>query len=319
MAVLTPIDLADAAALCAERGLPAPLEIEGIAGGSVNSNFALVLPGSRVFCRLYEEQDLAGAEREAGLLRRLSSAGVPTPPPIEGRTGRCIEMVKGKPAALFPWRAGGMRCQASVSVHDTEAVGEALARVHEAGRHEAAIPSRFGAPELLQRVDRIARDARFGPHAPELATAVREAEEQRDARLPAGLIHGDLFRDNVLWEGDRLSALLDFESACHGTYAYDLAVTILSWCFGDDLEPHLAAGMIRGYQRVRTLTEVERAGLHAEARFAALRFTITRITDYAMRTGAAGPRVIKDWRRFMKRFEKLGALGSEGLRAIVFP
>ena len=82
MAVLTPLDDADARALCAAFGLPAPQGIEGIAGGSVNSNFALRLAGTeaggtgRVFCRLYEERDLAGAEREAAMLGRLAAAGV---------------------------------------------------------------------------------------------------------------------------------------------------------------------------------------------------------------------------------------------------
>jgi homoserine kinase type II len=75
--------------------------------------------------------------------------------------------------------------------------------------------------------------------------------------------------------------------------------------------------MREGYERVRPLSEAEKRGLHGEASFAALRFTITRITDYAMRTGAAGPRVIKDWRRFLKRFEKLEALGGEGLRRLL--
>jgi homoserine kinase type II len=320
VAVLTAIDDDDARALCEAFGLPPPRRIEGIAGGSVNSNFALHTAGETVFCRLYEERDLAGAEREAAMLGRLAAAGVPTPAPLARVAGGFILGVRGKPAALFPWREGEIRCQASVTVQDASRVGEALAQVHQAGRHEAAEPGRFGLPELLERVDRIERsgDPRFAPLAPRLRAWLRSVQASRDVSLPSGLSHGDLFRDNVLWQGPELSALLDFESACLGAYAYDLMVTVLSWCFGDDLDRRLASAMRAGYETVRPLTPAERQGLHAEARFAALRFTVTRITDYAMRAGAAGPRVVKDWGRFMKRFEKLEALGGEGFQAVLF-
>ena len=322
VAVLTAIDDDDARALCEAFGLPAPQGIEGIAGGSVNSNFALRTPSGRVFCRLYEERDLPGAQREAAMLGRLAQAGVPTPAPltrVAAWGGGCVLVVRGKPAALFPWRDGHIRCQASVTPEDASCVGEALARVHEAGRLEAAEASRFGLADLLGRLARIegSGDARFAPLAPRLRTLLQDCQTRRDPVLPSGLIHGDLFRDNVLWDGPRLSALLDFESACLSTYAYDLMVTVLSWCFGDDLDPGLASAMVAGYERVRTLTPAERRGMHAEASFAALRFTVTRITDYAMRSGAAGPRVIKDWGRFMKRFEKLEALGSDGFQAVL--
>ncbi len=319
MAVLTAIDDADARALCAAFGLPAPQGIEGIAGGSVNSNFALRIPAGRVFCRLYEERDLAGAEREAAMLGRLAEAGVPTPAPLARASGSFVLTVRGKPAALFPWRDGHIRCQASVTPEDAFCVGEALARVHAAGQHEAAEPSRFGLSELMGRLERIERsgDTRFAPLVPRLRALLDGTHASRDPGLPSGLIHGDLFRDNVLWDGPRLSALLDFESACLGSYAYDLMVTVLSWCFGDDLDRGLASAMRAGYERGRPLTPAERSGMHAEARFAALRFTVTRITDYAMRTGAAGPRIVKDWGRFMKRFEKLEALGSDGFQALL--
>jgi homoserine kinase type II len=345
LAVLTPLDDADARDLCAAFGLPPPPEvhaIEGIAGGSVNSNFALftAVPRGRVFCRLYEEQDLQGARREAAMLSRLAAAGVPTPAPLRlasgassvlrtpelafgGGSGEFIHQVRGKPAALFPWCDGGIRCQAGVTPDDAARVGEALARVHAAGQAEAAGPGRFGLSPLLARLDRIesSRDPRFAPVVPGLRAHLQRVHAARDPQLPSGLTHGDLFRDNVLWKGHGgpdLAALLDFESACLDSYAYDLSVTVLSWCFGGDLDPRLCSAMRRGYEQVRPLTAAERVGLHAEAEFAALRFTITRITDYAMRTTATGPRVIKDWTRFMKRFEKLEALGAEGFQALMF-
>ena len=160
---------------------------------------------------------------------------------------------------------------------------------------------------------RVATNASASSRLP-LRAKLERTEAARDPRLPSGLIHGDLFRDNVLWdERGEIAALLDFESACEGTFAYDLMVTVLSWCVGDDLQPPLATALRAGYERVRPLTQEEKRGLHAEAGFAALRFTVTRITDYAMRGNAHGPRVVKDWRRFLKRYEILERLGNDGL------
>jgi homoserine kinase type II len=316
MAVLTPITEEDARVLVTAYGLPEEPTIEGISGGSVNSNFALVGPRGRVFLRIYEERDRAGAERETAMIERLARAGVPTPAPLRRLDGGLVTTLRGKAAALFPWRDGHMRCQASVTPEDARKMGVALARVHEAGKREEAERGRFGYPSLLVRLERIEAGARpeLSAMAPRLRAALADAHADRDAGLPRGLTHTDLFRDNVLWDaaGD-IAALLDFESACEDTYAYDLMVTVLSWCVGDALEPRLARAMVAGYQSVRALEERERRGLLAEGSFAALRFTITRITDFAMRADLDGPRTVKDWRRFMMRYEELRALGAGGL------
>jgi homoserine kinase type II len=318
VAVLTPIADRDAQGLLDAYGLGKLTAVEGIAGGSVNSNFALVGSAGRTFLRIYEERDVAGARRETAMLERLAGAGVRTPPPLRRRDGELVSIACGKPAALFPWLEGTIRCQKAVREADARRAGEALARVHVAGADETPETGRFELPDLLARLERIAADPRFGSFAPGLRSALRGTHAARDAALPRGLIHGDLFRDNVLWDSEgRVAALLDFESACEGTFAYDLMVTVLSWCVGDDLDPRLASAMREGYETVRPLEDREKAALHAEGCFAALRFTITRLTDYAMRDGSAGPRVVKDWRRFEMRYERLAALGSEGVRMFV--
>jgi homoserine kinase type II len=320
VAVLTPIDASDVRALCASYGLAQPRSFTGIAGGSVNSNYTLDAAGGRLFLRLYEERDAEGARRECAMLERLAGKGVPTPAPLRRVDGRHVSLVCGKPAVLFPWRDGHMRCQAAVTPADTARVGEALARVHVAGAGELAEPGRFGVDALGARLDRIAasRDATFAPMVAGLRATLWRVHGARDPGLPRGLTHGDLFRDNVLWaDTGEVSALLDFESACEDTFVYDLMVTVLSWCFGDDLDARLASAMREGYERVRPLAEAEKQGLWAEGAFAAMRFTITRITDYALRTGTTGPRVVKDWRRFAKRFEKLEALGVTGTRGLL--
>jgi homoserine kinase type II len=316
MAVLTAITTDEVRAVLAAHALGDVETIEGIRGGSVNSNFAVEAAGRRLFLRIYEEQGLDGAVGETSMVERLAREGVPTPPPLRRSDGGLVSVVRGKAVALFPWCSGQMRCQPGVTPDDARCVGEALGRLHVAGAGEKAGAGRFRFEDLLARLERIAASGEppFVSLAPSLRRSLQLADAGRARFLPSGLIHGDLFRDNVLWgEQGRIVALLDFESASRGTYAYDLMVTILAWCFGDDLDVALARAMREGYERARPLQDAERDALWAEGCFAALRFTITRITDYALRI-TDGPRVVKDWQRFMKRFEKLQALGVEGVR-----
>lgn len=316
MAVLTVLSEDDARQLVAQYGLRDLRSLTGVPAGSVNSNFELRAGAGRYFLRLYEERDLAGAERETAMLDRMVRSGVPTPAPLLRADGGFVSKVHGKPAALFPWQVGTMRCQAAVTADDARHVGAALAAVHAAGAGETSEPGRFRYDDLLARLQWIADrdDERFRSVVPVLRDELRRTHARRERPLPRGLTHGDLFRDNVLWDDrGRIAALLDFESACEGTFAYDLMVTVLAWCVGDELDVTLSRAMIGGYESVRPLTVEERGALWVEACFAALRFTVTRITDYALRTTPAGSaRVVKDWRRFLMRFERLRALGERG-------
>ncbi len=320
MAAFTPLSKAQISSFLSEFSLGELVSADPVAGGSVNTNYRLVTTSGPVFLRVYEEQGEAGARREANLLVHLAAAGVPTPAPLLRRDGGRTGALAGKPAALFPWREGGMRCQASVRPADAARVGEALARVHLVGAPPGLDlgPGRFGPEFLRQRLVRIGSspDAALAAEAPRLGAALDTALSFRANDLPAGLVHGDVFRDNVLWDAaGGISAVLDFESASRGTFAYDVMVTVLAWCFGDALDLGLAGALVGGYAAVRPISELEWSGLYAEGLVAALRFTVTRITDYAMRAGEPGaaPRVMKDWRRFAARHAALVALGPRGL------
>lgn len=274
-----------------------------------------------VFARIYEEQDRAGAEGEARLLAHLAGRGVMTPRPIARADGLGftaeLERV-GRAVALFPWRTGDMLCQAGVTSDVAREVGRQLASIHAAG---ADFPERragrFRVEDLYERLSRIegADAVELRAVAPELREELKRANAARRP-LPGGIVHGDLFRDNVLWSSGKVVALLDFESASDGSWAYDLMVTLLAWCCGKSLEPALCLALLGGYQEIRRLTEAERTALATEGKIAALRFTITRITDFAMRAGI-GDRVVKDWRRFYARFDALRAMGDAGLRELL--
>lgn len=198
-------------------------------------------------------------------------------------------------------------------------MGEALARVHVAGASfTGAPPSRFGPAQIDARLQSL-RAMTLTPELQAVVTRLSSRLEHHASRAPApevsGLVHGDLFRDNVLWKEGRISALLDFESASRESYPFDLMVTLLAWCFGDGLDPELARAMAQGYARVRPLPAAEAELLCSEGDFAALRFSVTRITDFELRPKGSG--IYKDYRRFLARADALSALGPAGLRRLL--
>jgi len=318
MATYTELTLEQAQALGTIFGVRAR-RVTAVPAGSVNSNYRLELEdGSALFARVYEEQDQQGAEGEARLLDHFAAQGVSTPRPLPrvdggGFTVLMDGRVGPRPLALFPWQEGEILCQARITPEVAEKVGQKLAEVHLAGKtFPEARPGRFRVSNLRARLDRIAEadDPDLRAIAPLLRERLDRAEAERSADLPHGIIHGDLFRDNVLWRGTTPVALLDFESACDGSWAYDLMVTALAWCYGSDLDRNLVKALFRGYAQKRPLAPSELSALSTEGRIGALRFTITRITDFTMRKGL-GKRVMKDYKRFFMRHERLVEIGDE--------
>jgi homoserine kinase type II len=314
VALLTPLSLEAARELARPFGLDVA-GIEPLALGSVNSNFRLVSSdGTLLFARLYEEQALEGARAELALLTALAEAGVPVPRalPSEGDT---LPLHAGKPFAVFPWVEGETLCLARLLPEHCRKVGEALAQVHVASRAFAPLgPGRFQPADMLARLDGVERS---GPSEAlvlvlhEVRALLASYVERRATGLPSGVVHGDLFRDNVLFRGDDIAALLDFESVFHGPFVYDLMVTLAAFCYRDAFDLELASALFAGYVAVRPLEEGERAQYRVEGAIGCLRFATTRITDFLMRT-PEGETPRRDYRRFLERLRAIeaGALDS---------
>lgn len=307
MATLTSLSLADAQVLAARFGLDL-VALEALAAGSVNSNFSLTTrDGARYFARLYEEQPLAGAQIEVSLLATLARRGARVVAPCETKEGARVLLHAGKPFAVFPWVDGDWLCLRRVTAAHCEAVGAELARVHAASSEVTPLSEgRFRPTDMLARLDRVESEGppRLAPALAEIRSFYAEYQPLRDPELPRGICHGDLFRDNVLWQGARISALLDFESVYWGSFVYDLMVTALAWCYTDSVVvPHVQA-MFRGYAGVRPLSAAERAALPVEGALACLRFATTRITDFELRA-APGQPPGRDYRRFLERLRAL--------------
>lgn len=319
MALLTPMSLDEARGVGALFGLDV-VAIEPVPHGSVNSNFALELRGgARAFLRLCEESDLEAVAAQNRLLTRLVQAGVPTPAPMARTDGRgTVATHAGKPVAVFGWCEGGWICQQRVEVAHLERVGEVLGVIHRVGEGYTGAPeNRFAFGALRGRLESLSEAAltdEVRGHVAALSAAVDELAPRVGALPSTTVVHGDVFRDNVLWTDDgALSAVLDFESAAMGHPAFDLMVTLLAWCFSDRLEQPLARALLRGYRRERELSDDELAACHLQARAGAVRFAITRITDYELRP--RGVVVYKDYRRFMARLAALDAIGEDAFGA----
>jgi homoserine kinase type II len=307
MALLTSFDLPAAQRVGLHYGLTVA-SVEPLSLGSVNSNFRLLTAeGNVLFGRIYEEQDLEGAKAEARLLRGLTQAGVATSAPLLPLEADQISVHAGKPVALYPWVPGESLCHARLLPVHCERLGCALARVHLASASLAPLPQgRFGVPELRQRLSFIReRTHNFDSALTWIDERLSHYVAQRKP-LPTGLTHGDLFRDNVLWQGDEISALLDFESACEGAFIYDLMVCVLAWCYTDSFQMPRVRALFAGYERERPLLPEERQLAVTEGAIACLRFATTRLTDFELRATPEKP-AARDYQRFVQRLQALEA------------
>jgi homoserine kinase type II len=312
MATFTQLSADDGARIAQAHGLGRCLAVIPVSAGTVNSNYFLETEAGRVFVRLYEQQDVEGVRYEWQLLDHLEQRAVPVPPRVHGPAPGELR-VGGKPVAVFRAVSGDDLCQKRVTETGVNAVGVALARANKAGEDFPVVrEGRFTLADVVRLLGQAANAQR-----PELVeslarlSALANELQQKLPQLPRGVIHGDLFRDNVLWQGDQLVALLDWESASHGVVAYDVAVTVLAWCCGDTLDWTLARALVTGYRSERALHDEEWTGLWWMMRMACLRFATTRIVDVHLRGGY--PAGYKDFRRFLLRLDAVESMSADEL------
>jgi len=260
------------------------LSYKGIAEGSENSNFLLHTSSGSYILTLYEKRvDRQDLPFFLGLMQHLAGKGISCPLPVSRRDGEVIGMLAGRPAALITFLEG-MWMRRPNAGHCRE-VGRALAGLHLAGMDFPL--SRRNALSLdgwhrLWQASRGRADEVEPGLAAEVDADLEMLGRQWPAGLPAGVIHADLFPDNVFFLGEKLSGLIDFYFACNDLYAYDVATCLNAWCFEKDFSFNATKGraLLSGYQAVRPLTPAERAGLPVLARGSALRFLLTRLYDW---------------------------------------
>jgi homoserine kinase type II len=258
--------------------------LKGIAEGVENSNFMLATDAGNFILTLYEKRvNAADLPFFLGLMDYLSARGINCPRPVPMRSGELLGTLAGKPAAIVTWLDG-------ISVRRPTAgqcrqVGEVLARMHLAA---ADFPIRRANALTLENWRPLANRSAERAHEVEpslaefIAGELDFLEANWPATLPRGVIHADLFRDNVFFLDDALSGVIDFYFACNDILAYDLSICINAWCFQQNWEFNVtkARAMLEGYSSVRPLSAQEFEAMPILSRGSAMRFLLTRLYDW---------------------------------------
>ena len=284
MAVYTDVSAEDLAQFLAGYDIGALLSYKGIAEGVENSNFLLHASAGSFILTLYEKR-VAEADLPffLALMEHLAAKGITCPQPVKNRQGGMLGRVAGRPAAIVTF-LDGVWIRRPSPAH-CAAVGEALARLHLAGAD-----FKMKRPNALSidswRVLFEHAGARGDSVRPGLCNEIVKEldilEKNWPRDLPQGVIHADLFPDNVFFLGDKLSGLIDFYFACTDTLAYDVAICLNAWCFEADHSYNVTKGraLLKSYAAVRPLSDAERTALPMLARGAAVRFLLTRLVDW---------------------------------------
>ncbi len=284
MAVYTDVSAEDLADFLADYDLGELLSYKGIAEGVENSNFLVHTTAGYFILTLYEKR-VAPEDIPffLALMEHLAARGLTCPQPVKNQTGDMLGWIAGRPAALVTF-LDGMWIRRPTASH-CAALGEALAQLHLAGadfpmRRRNALSADGWRPLY------VASAAGADTEQPGLREAIEKEltllEGAWPSGLPEGVIHADLFPDNVFFLGEKLSGLIDFYFACTDTLTYDIAICLNAWCFEPDHAYNVTKGraLLQGYVAARPLSIEERVALPLLSRGACLRFLLTRLVDW---------------------------------------
>lgn len=284
MAVYTEVPDDALAPFVESYGLGEVLSFKGIAEGVENSNFYLATAQGQYILTLYEKRvAVDDLPFFVGLVEHLAGRGLQCPVPVRDKEGTAIRELCGRPAAIFTF-LDGVSVRRPQAKH-CEQVGRTLGQLHLAS--EGFKPRRANALGLAGWAPLFTQfETEADGISPGLQDLVAGELEHLNAAwpddLPTGVIHADLFPDNIFFRRDEVSGIIDFYFACNDAFGYDLAICLNAWCFEADHSFNITKGraLFRGYEAMRRLTEAERGALPLLARGAALRFLLTRGYDW---------------------------------------
>ena len=285
MAVFTPVTQEQAALLMSQLGLGELTELRGIEGGIENTNYFATTDLGDYVLTLFERLNHEQLPFYLYLMKHLAEKGIPVPNPAANQDGDILHTLCDKPAAVVNRLLG--KSQLTPEAAHCAAVGAMMARMHLAGEgYNRNQPNLRGlawwndtVPVVLPYLEKD--QARLLQS--ELAFQNHIAQGAAYQALPKGPVHADLFRDNVMFEGEKLTGFFDFYFAGNDTWLFDLSVCMNDWCIdlnSGEHAPERAVAMLNAYQEVRPLRSAERQLLPAMLRAGALRFWISRLWDF---------------------------------------
>lgn len=279
MAVFTSVSEQEFSVWLGNYSLGTLLELQGIASGIENTNYFVTTSNGRFVLTLFEKLNAKELPFYLNLMSHLARHGIPCPSPVADRHNRFLGELNGKPACIVSRLSGKSLTQPTAA--NCAAVGAMLGQMHEAGlsfeeqmKNPRDTVWRASAAKLVLPFLN-AQDAAL------LQGEVAFHEQHTLAALPRGVVHADLFRDNVLFDGERVGGLIDFYFACNDSLLYDVAITVNDWCMGDGakLDAVRTRALLNAYHAVRPFNEQEEQMWPVALRVAALRFWISRLFD----------------------------------------
>jgi homoserine kinase type II len=321
VAVYTDVSVEDLESFIAGYDIGKLLSYKGIAEGVENSNFLLHTEAGHFILTLYEKRVAVGdLPFFLGLMEHLAARGLNCPQPVKNKMGEALGKVAGRPAAIVTFLEG-MWMRRTDAKH-CGAVGEALAQLHLAGADFPMTRANALSVEGWRPIFEACAERADGVQHGLKATIEQELdflEAHWPRNLPQGVIHADLFPDNVFFLGDKLSGLIDFYFACTDTLAYDVAICLNAWCFEQDFSYNITKGraLLQSYRRVRALSEGELNAMPVLARGAAMRFLLTRLVDWLnVPPGAlVKPKSPQEYFRKLRFHQHAKSIGDYGVEA----
>ena len=255
------------------------LELQGISSGISNTNYFVTTTQGRYVLTLFEEHSAEELPYFLSLMTHLAERGVPCPHPVMRLDGVQLDELNGKPAAIVTCLSG--RDIIEPSVEQCAELGRVLANMHVAGSSFTGINHDSRDVVWRESTAKKVFDFLSGDEQMMLTQTMQRQADLDMQALPQGVIHADLFRDNVLFDGDEIGGVIDFYYACRGAYLYDVAISVNDWCVNADgsLDAKRVGALLTAYHGVRSFTPAEHSAWPSMLQTAALRFWLSRLKD----------------------------------------
>jgi homoserine kinase type II len=321
MADHSPIDPVQLTASLGRYGLPAPTEVKPEPRGGIDFGYHVWTGGHRFFMRLLENKKESDVRFAAEVLQYLHAARFPVGElKLTQDHKPWVDLGGGRLLMLYVYASGEPLPHSEINPERCHRLGEELGRLHElAAGFAHARPNPYGRAWVKDRL----HDLTSAPPADEEVKAALPvlndelAVAHKLPGAPRGLIHCALFPHNVLWIGDRVSIVLDWELSGIDPFAYDLGVALLGWCWTDGFDAHRARGLLAGYGAERKIEHETKTALYEWTRFAALRYTVSLLRGYSLPGVQAAAPSRHTWREFRDRLTALRGMSEIAFRKLV--
>ena len=255
-------------------------DIEGINEGITNSNYYLTTSKNKYILTIFEEPNL-NLNYAIKLMEILSKNQIPCPIPIKTKEGKSILTVKNKPLTIFTLLPGKTLSNKIPTIEMCSQIGETLSKIHIYSKDYKDYDEGLRGSKWFIEVSKKLKPFLNKEDSNLIDKEIENQIYCTNKNLPEGIIHSDLFRDNAMFENEKLTGVIDFYYACNGYYLYDLAIVVNDWCLHNDMSINLDRqnALVKSYNKNREIEKIEKETWQNALRHAALRFWLSRLHD----------------------------------------